>query len=167
MARDVTIPPVIAAAGAVAFLTLSGAAARASEELCITCSGPEATYRCVLGETGQSVLRHGGVRAVQFVCISELARRGNHESCRVRRDARGPCLGDVRAVASAADEWAPAVTPEGQLPKSEKAGEPKTVEELARRSVEASRKQLQQAGTAAGSAAKKTWDCVAAMFRRC
>ncbi len=173
-------------------------------EYCVTCAGPAAMYACKV--EGAAPGAPSDPRA-QLVCIQELARQGAHETCSVPRSAPTPCPGVVRVVAApaglstaAANEPAPApqsdpdpgapvvatTTPQVPAVEDEKpAKEPRTVEELASQTVDASKKGLKkageavsgtaekasdsvgQAGSAVGSAAKKTWDCLKSLFSAC
>jgi hypothetical protein len=84
------IAPVAASIILWAFLT--GAAA---QEFCVTCSGPDATYRCVIG--GEATVAARNSRG-QFLCITELAKAGGHKSCSAARGQATPCPGETRTV---------------------------------------------------------------------
>ncbi len=66
-----------------------------AQEYCVTCTGPDARYRCTIG--GNPGLAGGGSRG-QLLCITELARLGPHASCSVARMPSGPCEGELRTV---------------------------------------------------------------------
>lgn len=155
----------------------------AAQEVCVVCSGPQATYRCTV-EKSDRLTRLGTFndKAVQAVCTKELARQGGHSSCTARRDA-GPCDGIVRelSLASIVDGAAeklqpaagapsapaapapPVAPPDNKAAEAPKEGPPRTVEELAKRTSEQSKKNLQ----GVGDAAAKTWGCVASLFTKC
>jgi hypothetical protein len=172
-------------------------------EYCVTCAGPAAMYACKI--EGVAADAPSDPRA-QLLCIQELARQGAHETCSVPRSAPKPCPGVMRVVAAPAglsttatneagaaqpqpESGAPAVEAtalEEPAVKDEKpAKEPRTVEELASQTVDASKNGLKkageavsgtaekagdsvgQAGSAVGSAAKKTWDCLKSLFSAC
>ncbi len=80
------------AAPIVLWALLTGAAA---QEFCVTCSGPDATYRCVIG--GEATVAARNSRG-QFLCITELAKAGGHKSCSAARGQATPCPGETRTV---------------------------------------------------------------------
>ena len=84
------LPPAMAV---LAMAVLSGAAS--AQEYCVTCTGPEAMYRCVIG--GEASLAARSSRA-QFLCITELAKAGGHASCSAARGQATPCPGETRTV---------------------------------------------------------------------
>jgi len=163
----------------------------AAQEYCVVCFDPPARYRCVVGSdpgTAPSPSR------AQFVCITELARTGQHASCAVGRTSTEPCDGDVQSVFVPSTSGAPLppamqaqepVAPSPAPPDettAEVPGEPppasdappETVEELAKQTVEASGKGLKKAGEAvnetaksAGNAVSKTWKCLSSLFSDC
>ena len=60
-----------------------------AQETCVICSGPTAVYRCTI-EKSDKIARFGSMadKAIQTVCIKEMARTGGHEI--LRRDAAIP-----------------------------------------------------------------------------
>lgn len=187
MPRSVTIPAVLTV------LLSSGAAL--AQGVCVDCKGPERTYNCLVKDAERAQQFRGGNRALQYLCISEIARTGKHESCRVGSGYAGPCIGhhyeiDVAklgkdavpvpppadAAAAGADakdkpaDQAAVMPPPVEVRK----GPPQTLEELARDTVTKSKAQLSKAdesvknaGDAVGGAVKKSWDCVVSLFKRC
>lgn len=155
--------------------TLPSAAAAA--EVCVTCSGPPAIYRCTVDEASKVEGYRHAKRVLQFVCITELAREGGHQNCRVRRAGPETCFGLERSVSLAGPLDAIAARAETEVveePADEqdqrvteqsgkKSGPPKTVEELARRTADASKKQLEKTG----DAVKKGWGCLTSLFQDC
>jgi hypothetical protein len=161
-----------------------------AQEYCVTCKGPDASYRCVIG--GDATVAARNSRG-QFLCITELAKAGGHSSCSAARGQATPCPGETRTVMfSLGDPGAspleqPTVTgatPPGQLapvetmpatplappapapahttaPVEEK--KPNAVEDLANKTGKA----VTDTGEAVGGAMKKTWDCVASLFGKC
>lgn len=145
---------------------ISTGAPAIAAEYCVTCSGPDATYRCQIGSAG------GETRAdprSQFLCISELARLGGHQSCSVNRVQEGDCDGPVKTVAAPGDlpEGVPVIAAPPQsaevpkdvaeqppaansnettLPKPD--APPRTVEEMAKQSAKSSGEALGKAGEA-------------------
>jgi hypothetical protein len=81
-------------AGAALMILGLGAAAQA-QEYCVSCTGPDAMYRCVL-EGGPGVAPPAS--RAQLLCITELARSGGHASCSVGRATGEQCLGEPRTV---------------------------------------------------------------------
>jgi len=171
----------------IASVVVCGLAATASaQEFCVTCSAPDATYRCIVGgEPGIATTTSRG----QLLCITELARSGGHASCSVGRTSTEPCQGEVRTVmfpSPPAD--VPPPPPEGQgaplaadgaaLEPPAPAEAPQTVEKLTKDTVQKSGDGLkkageavtdtaQSAGQAIGNAAQKTWKCLSSFFSDC
>ena len=153
--------------------------AGAAEEVCVSCSGPAAVYRCTVDEAGKIESYRQAKRVLQLVCITELAREGGHEQCRVRRSGPEGCLGQDRTVslvssvdALAAKAEAEAAAgavyePETAVEPPRKPGPPKTVEELARRTASASKEQFQKTGNSVSDAVKKGWGCLTSLFKDC
>lgn len=163
----------------------SGSAA--AQGVCVECKGPDQTYRCTIkdGEKVQNI--RGAGRATEYICMTEMARAGSHQSCRVSTSYAGPCIGTAREIDLAKINLpaAPATgqaAPEGQaqapgqpaVAQPENNGPPKTLEELARNTVSKSKEQMaaadenmRKAGGAVEGTLKKTWNCVASLFSRC
>ena len=172
--------------------------AAAPAEVCVACSEPSAWYRCAFSGEGVPL---ASTAALQLLCIKELAQRGGHQLCRVDRTRAGePCSAPLVLVAPPAEGLitkpvampAP-VGPPGQSPpatdnptvKAPDEGAPKTMEELAVKSAEKSKKdwaeaqdklaqtgeqtgqQLKKASSAVGEAVAKSWECVASLLKRC
>jgi hypothetical protein len=79
----------------VLWATLLWATPASAAEYCVTCSGPDAQYRCSFdGDT--SAERDPGL---QLYCISTLARDGGHESCSIARKITSPCPGTSKVLA--------------------------------------------------------------------
>ena len=78
----------------------------AAQEFCVTCTGPDATYRCVIGGDATAAARSS---RGQFLCITELAKSGGHASCSAARAQSTPCPGEMRTVMfpAGADQGAP------------------------------------------------------------
>jgi hypothetical protein len=179
-------------------LTIRGLVLSAgAEEYCVTCTEPDAKYRCVVTEQPGIHDEHAPLR-----CISELAQSGGHASCSVGAATSGPCPSNLRTVtlpslpppppvteapvppapapimvpvpaASPAPE-SPAAASGGAHPAQPAEGPPKTVEELAKKSGDGLKQAgesvtdtAQSAGNAVGNAAKKTWDCLSSFFGNC
>lgn len=97
-------------------------------EYCVTCSGPDAQYRCTFSGDGATALRPG----LQLYCVSTLAKQGKHETCSVNRAAKPPCTGVLKVLAMP-DNLAPeppaktAVEPAPPEAKSDRAAGERTV----------------------------------------
>lgn len=108
-------------------LAAQTAVARAEPaEYCVTCSGPDAQYRCTFSGEGATA-RPG----LQLYCVSTLAKLGKHETCSVNRAAKPPCTGVLKVLAMP-DNLAPeppALTAEPAAPatKPERAAGERTV----------------------------------------
>lgn len=153
--------------------------AAAAEEVCVTCSAPSAIYRCTVDEASKLAGERYGKSVLQLACITELAKAGGHEQCRVLRTKSDTCFGFQRSVSLAGSLEGltaragaagteivdhPIGEPQplaDEQPK--KSGPPKTVEELARRSADASKKQLKKTG----KAVEKGWSCLTSLFQDC
>lgn len=174
------------------FLACAATPLAAAQEYCVVCFSPEAKYRCILeAQPGATGLTARG----ELVCITELARTGQHASCAVGRINVETCDGPVRTVmipdtetnVMPPSEWQPelippedarpvlAAEPAPDEPQSlPEEGPPQTVEELAKQTVEASGKGLKKAGEAvsdtaqsAGEVVTKTWTCLSSLFSDC
>jgi hypothetical protein len=190
------MPGTVAAAALAAVTTLFAASPVVAQEACIICSEPEKVYLCSV-EKSDKVQKLGiAEKAVQYVCITEMAKLGGHGTCRVRRDVElGSCSGQPQTVSvaslidAATDAKRPVpVVPSGAIagasaaspaptkapPGSSPTDAPKTMVELARRTSEQSSEQLkqagdqvQQAGKQVGGVVQRTWTCMTSLFQRC
>ncbi len=174
----------IAAGAGLVALALPNAAA--ALEYCVTCEDPPAMYRCVIDGSADGP---GKDPTASLHCISEMARLGKHATCAVSRAAPFPCPGlttivdQPKAFPSAAETEppaahdgaaAPAASEPHPSPENKPAKVPHTVEELAGQTVKSSKdglekagKQIGNAGSAIGSAASKTWNCLTSLFTSC
>jgi hypothetical protein len=90
-----------------------------AQEYCVTCSGPEASYRCVIGgEVPPAVRASSG----QFLCITELAKAGGHLSCSAARGQATPCAGETRTVMYSLADPAGALAPGAPPPAAPATG---------------------------------------------
>jgi hypothetical protein len=120
---------------------------------------------------------------LSYLCVAEIARGGGHDKCVARRDASSVCVG-IEKIVNFSDalnppaQSPPETTTEAEPPTDKTAqnesGPPKTVLEFMRRSTDASGDQLKKAGAAVkgtgeaiGGAVKKSWHCLASMFKEC
>lgn len=92
-------------------LALAGGAT--AQEFCVTCKGPDASYRCTIGGDPPA-----GARSArgQFLCITEIAKAGGHASCSATRAQDTPCPGPTRTVMFPPGEIGPPPTAEGGTP---------------------------------------------------
>lgn len=86
-----TVRPVLALAA----LCASASSLGAANSYCVTCSNPDLTYNCEIA-AGPNAPRG---TAGQLYCITELAKRGGHETCKVRRNANDVCDGIDQVLA--------------------------------------------------------------------
>ncbi len=172
-----------AAATAVVLIALAGSSA-AAQNVCVECRDPERSYRCSVKDADKAQNVRGIGRALEYVCITEIARAGNHQSCRVSTGYSGPCIGHPHEIdlaklgAEPPAQNAEQAAPPGQAGAAPQAtpvkGPPQTLDELARETFAKSKEQIsaadekmRKAGDAVGGSLKRTWDCVASMFSRC
>lgn len=168
------------AAVAVALLLALPASA---QEVCVTCSDPDVSYKCSIKDAEKAANVRGANKAIEFLCITELARQGGHRSCRASREYVGPCLGQPRLIdvtrstepkGQTADSEQPEVAKPAEEPRRAAGQPPRTLEEMAREGAQKSKQQfdaadqsmkqaakdagksLENAGTAVGDAFKKT-----------
>lgn len=71
----------------VASLVLFSGTAGAAE-LCVKCSGPDASYDCVVNGSGSADT------VTKLYCITALAKVGPHASCAIDRNSVSPCQGE-------------------------------------------------------------------------
>ncbi|MBA4131627.1 MAG: hypothetical protein C0519_09390 [Hyphomicrobium sp.] len=180
---------------------LSMATSARAESYCVACFGPDAIYRCVIADAPAGAAPDP---RNQVQCIKQLAKSGPHARCSVERFSTKGCNGPERVIqpstaaipltppppAAATPEALPAsdgveTEPVPVEPAQEPAGPPQTVEELAKTTVESTKKglgdvgssvknttekageKIEDAGSAIGNAAKKTWNCVTSLFSDC
>lgn len=87
--------------------------AASAEELCVTCEGPHATYRCQLDADAAVAASGLADPRARVLCITEIARQGRHETCAAERVTTATCDGPLRIVAvpAAPIEPAPGTAP--------------------------------------------------------
>nr|WP_246317627.1 hypothetical protein [Hyphomicrobium methylovorum] len=74
-------------------LTLAAASAGATE-VCVKCTGPDASYACVVNAQSDGQLD----TATNLYCITALAKAGQHSSCSIDRNTRAPCQGERKEL---------------------------------------------------------------------
>lgn len=148
----------------------------AAQDLCVQCDGPSAMYRCSIADIDKAGSFPGRGKAIEYVCLTQLARQGPHERCRVSHNHGNVCLGDQRTVSweTPRDGQAPAAAVPPTKVERPTNEPPRTLAEVARNTVEGSKQavkktgeQIEQAGDAVGGAMKKTWSCLITLFSAC
>lgn len=108
---------------AAVLLAVALSASAEAQEYCVTCLGPDATYRCLIGGEASPAARSS---RGQFLCITELAKAGGHASCSAARGQAQPCPGETRTVMFSLGD--PAASPlEANAPHPNGAGAPPAV----------------------------------------
>jgi hypothetical protein len=171
---------------ALAILLLAAAQPATASEYCVVCYTPDARYRCMTsdGREGQ-----GTDQRAWLQCITQLARSGSHESCSIDKASTAPCLGVVKQIDLATiDEPRPtepagpqqphpqaprqsAIPTDGEPVAQPPANDPPPGGEPAAANepgiMEKSKENLEKAGGAIGDAAKKSWECMSSLFKKC
>ncbi len=135
-------------AATVCFVLLSGAAAWA-QTACVRCSGPEQVYRCDVSSDGAVTNQ-----AVGFFCLSKIASEHTHGRCAVQRGAP-VCEGLTVSYVYDENFGASDTVAVDRAPNRTRNGEPATLGEFTKDSVEASAKSAKKAGENIGEAASK------------
>ncbi len=164
------------AALSLAAVALPAAWPAEASEYCVVCFSPDARYRCMTndGRTGA-----GTDQRAWLQCISQIAKGGGHESCSIDRSSTAPCLGVVKdvdlagldgapgrpAATAAEPAAAPAGEPTPQAPGDTGSSSPPPAEEPG--VLEKSKQGLENAGSAIGNAAQKSWECMSSLFKKC
>ena len=112
----------------------------AAEQLCVSCEGPAASYRCTVEQPSGKVTLGNGIDAE--ICSKVMANKGSHAKCRVVAvAASGGCEGPERTVNLTDYQRA--------IGDSDESTYEVGALEIARRNVH------------------NTWLCVASMFKDC
>ena len=146
-----------------------------AQEYCVACTAPDVLYRCVIDGA-----RPGAANSLQMLCITALAKDGNHATCAVSRGTGViDCNGPIKHVAAVPGDGTVAgavvVPPQTPVPKaSEPKGDPKTVAEMLKRAKEQNDKswektndQIKSNNQKIGGFFAKSWACVASLFVHC
>lgn len=64
----------------------------AAQEYCVACTGPDATYRCVIEQAVPTGM------TLKMLCVGTLAREGGHDTCAIRGGTVFDCNGAIRRV---------------------------------------------------------------------
>ncbi len=162
-----------------AIVALCALIARAeAQEYCVACTGPTGMYRCIIEGA-----RPGGSQPLQMLCVTAMAKEGQHAACSVKGGTVFDCTGPVKRV-----PWAnynapapkgtaqEALQPKAQAPPpaTDPNQPPRTVEEMAKRANQQTAEQIKKTNDdvkgkveAFGDTTKKTWHCIASLFTRC
>lgn len=157
---------------------------------CVVCNQPVETYECVLpsevARTDNSLARRG----MRLACVQGIARAKNHGQCSIRKGVQGACLGvpilladlvEAEALKRQAEQSgqrktksSEATVTQPRLKKERSQDEPRTLVELTERTIDATGEQLEKAGKSledAGGAAttfmRRSWECVTSLFADC
>ena len=133
----------------------------------MSCTDPPALYRCIIEGA-----RPGGSQPLQMLCITAMAKEGQHATCGVKGGTVFDCNGQVKRIQWAAyNDPGPgqdqAKAPAAQSTAKDPSLPPQTVEEMARRANQKTAEQAKAFGQSVGDATKKTWRCIASLFTRC
>ena len=144
--------------GGLAFIALPTAAM--AGEVCIPCTGPAATYRCALEEGGKLDKVAGGDKALAQICIKILTKTGPHEKCDTDGADEKACAGATRKVVTLTDFQQALAGGQGYAPDTK-------VEGVIPGATRVATESLENAGSAISTSARKSWDCVASLFKDC
>ncbi|WP_245280048.1 hypothetical protein [Hyphomicrobium sp. 99] len=105
----------------IAISAFLGSAAGNASELCVKCSGPDASYACVINGTSSATIDTVG----KLYCITALAKSGAHSSCSIDRAMTAPCPGERKElpVPAVLDDGGSEDQPQHGAPDLTKAGE--------------------------------------------
>jgi hypothetical protein len=170
-------------------LIVGGLSAKAAaQDYCVTCTGPDAKYHCIIGGNASAAARSS---RGQMLCITQLAQSGGHASCSVSRTTAEPCEGKVKTVMFPTDVpgtapvemAAPPPPPAAAPPPAPVPAAPPTpapqqapgaAEAIAKdsdnglkKAGEAVTSTVENTGKAIGHAASKTWKCLSSFFGDC
>jgi hypothetical protein len=135
--------------------------ALAAQEYCISCTEPQALYRCVITDA-----RPNDAQPLQMLCITTLAKQGGHATCAVRRGTVFDCDAPIKRVSATGNAPAADTPPvPGNAPKQE--GPARTVEQLAKQIAKSSSDQAGKAGESVSNTARKAWTCLTSFFKSC
>jgi len=188
MYRSLTVAPLL--------LAITAQIPASAESYCVACYGPDAVYRCIVADAPAGASPNP---RNQIQCIKQLAHTGGHARCSVERFSTGGCNGPEHVIqtetglapAASSPAATEAYTPSAPAAlepaeSSTAAGQPpRTVEEMAKGTVESTKRgiddvtgtvksttekageQISGVGSTIGNAAKKGWNCVSSLFNDC
>jgi hypothetical protein len=153
-----------------------------AQDYCVTCTGPDAKYHCIIGGNASVAARSS---RGQMLCITQLAQSGGHASCSVSRTTAEPCEGQVKTVLFPTDEPGttpvemptpppeaalpapPAPVPAPQQPPGAAEAIAKDSDNGLKKATDAVTGTVENTGKAIGNAASKTWKCLSSFFGDC
>ncbi|MFN0217515.1 MAG: hypothetical protein ACKVP4_01745 [Hyphomicrobium sp.] len=110
-----------AISGLAAAIALIAVADLAAADVCVTCTGPDASYACAID--GDQLPSEDS--RLKLLCITELAKAGGHQSCTVSRAVTAPCPGEVKKVkAQGLDQQVLPIAPPQEVKRPEPAPAP-------------------------------------------
>jgi len=154
----------------------------AAQEFCVSCTEPNAVYRCSIQDG-----RPGGAQPLQLRCVTALAKEGGHAACSIKHGTVFDCDGPLKRIPFS-DSDSPPPASQAEAGKSAEASqpaqtqspqtEPRTIVELAKQASDATSDQVKKAGQSVAYSAKtagevvvdamkKSWECVSSLFFRC
>lgn len=169
----------------IAALTVSGAG-KATADICVSCTGPAATYDCAVKKAEQ-IESFAGAKALKKICVKVLKRNGQHSNCSVIEGATCPGALTTIGWKEVKDALASPDEPDVASPTKSTTAKPSpketvTAKEPAKITPPAARPD-EVAGppappaptpedepTVTGSikgAAEKTWNCLSSLFGKC
>lgn len=161
-------------------LALCGLAVSAqAQEYCVSCTGPTGIYRCIIEGA-----KPGGKQPLQTLCVTAMAKEGQHASCALKGGTVFDCNGPVKRVPWAAyndpvpkgsvTEAPKPQTSQPSAPAGDPNQPPSTIEEMAKRANQKTAEQIKKANEdmkdqveSFGDNTKKTWRCISSLFTRC
>jgi len=157
------------------FLAAFGVGTAVAGDICVECSEPAATYRCVVVQKDVGGASHALAKAANFICMTELAKAGSHGFCRVTQGNLGGLCNGPERVVTIGDQGIKGPDPALQsVPADGKKAPPSTLADLAKETVQSSGAGVQKAGDAIkkgaeqiGGSVGNAWDCVISLFKRC
>ena len=168
--------------GILGAITCGLAGQAGAQEYCVSCTGPNAVYRCIIDGA-----KPGGAQPLQLLCVTTLAKEGGHATCSVKGGTVFACDGQIKRLSWAALNQAPeqpgqdkAERPAAKADAAKTDAKPadqdppKTMVDLAKRANEQAAEQMKKANEnmkeqakSFGNATKKTWECLTSFFTRC
>ncbi len=139
-----------------------------TRQACVVCQEPDAVYRCVLDSPGKQPRK-----SLSLFCAARIAEEHDHASCSVAQRAKCDGLEKIYSMDDVETGRALGLLSEGPgqsgetAPLPENAGDPPTLSQATRESIERSADATTRAGNAIGEAARRTWTCLNTFGRQC
>jgi hypothetical protein len=162
-----------------------------AQEYCVGCKGPKALYRCVLERSQPTDI------PLKTICTATLARQGRHASCEIRSGTVFDCDAPIRRIdvktaaealskpydpiektpplAAGTDATAPKPSLPPDQPPAPKHAAGETPPDAPKRPpalswgglTEGLTRTTRKTGEAITDGTRKTWNCVASLFKAC